>query len=239
MDPVLIRGPFSSGRDRGMAHHMLRSLLLLMTALMLGATTQPGAPVPTTLTERQHHDLRCAAAFAVVAVAQTRGDAAALALPPLGLRGKHYLGLVGERVASETGLSGDAVHDLLAAAANEVAQSGSVAVASACLADLDGVVPPRPAPDAVTCLALLGVYADVLAARDAGSPLARALARESASLAPLVHSDMAARGLDSAAEAGAIDQHRATVREALNGGPAVIDADDFALCRRLAATRGS
>lgn len=215
---------------------MLKSLLLLTFALLLGAATQPASA--DALTEHQRHDLRCAAAFAVVAVAQTRGDAAALALPPLGLRGKRYLGLVGERVSTETGLSGETVHDLLAAAAKKVAHDGAIAAATACLADLDDVAPPRPAPDAVMCHALLGVYGDVLAARDTDSALGRTLARESATLAPYAHSLLRARGLDPAGETAAIDQHRAQVREALNGGPAVIDADDFAQCRRLAKAKG-
>lgn len=223
-----------------MARAMLRSFLPLLVALLLGATVQPGAPMANALidqkpADQQHHDLRCAAAFAVVALAQAHGDASALALPPLGLRGKRYLGLVGERVADETGLSGAAVHDLLAAAAKEVMHDGSVAVATACLADLDHVAPPRPAPDAVTCLALLGVYADVLAARDSDSALGHTLAGEAAGLAPAAGDALRAQGLDAAA---AIEQRRAQVRDALNGGPAGIDADDFAQCRRLAARKG-
>ena len=166
-----------------------------------------------------------------------RIEPSALALPPLGLRGKRYLGLVGERIADQTGLSGAAVHDLLAAAAKEVVHDGAVAVATACLADLDDVAPPRPAPDAVTCLALLGVYADVLTARDTDSALGHTLAGEAAGLAPAADDALRAQGLDATAAAAAIKQRRAHVREALNGGPAGIDADDFALCRRLAARK--
>jgi hypothetical protein len=217
--------------------NLARTLFPVLCALLLGATMQPAVADP--LTEHQSHDLRCAAAFAVVALAQTRGDAAALALPPLGIRGKRYLGLVGEQVAAQTGQTGEAVRDLLAAAAKSVAHDGAPAVARACLADLDGRVPPRPAPDAVACLALLGVYADVLGSREADSALGRTLAREAATLAPAAHRLLALRGLDAAGEAAAIEQARAHVRGALSGGPAVIDADDYALCRRLAAAKGS
>ena len=221
-----------------MARVMHRSLLLALFVLLLGAATPPANAVADGLTEPQRHDLRCAAAFAVVAVAQSRGDAAALALPPLGLRGKRYLGQVGEQVAAQTGLGGEAVHDLLAAAARAVAHDGAIGVARGCLADLDTRAPPRPAPDAVTCLALLGVYADVLAARDTDSPLGQTLARESARLGPLAHGLLAARGLDRAGEATALAQRRAELRDALNGGPTEIDADDFAQCRSLATARG-
>jgi len=217
-----------------MMRNMFRSIVPLLLGLLLCAETRPAVPVVPALTERHHHDLRCAAAFAVVAVAQTRGDAAALALPPLGIRGKHYMGQVGERVAAETGLSGEAVHDLLIEAARIVTHDGATTVAVACLGDLDGAVPPRPAPDAVACLGLLGVYADVLATRDGDSALARTLARESARLGPAAHGLLVARGLDDAGQAAAIDHQRALAREALNGGPASIDADDFAQCRKLA-----
>jgi hypothetical protein len=213
---------------------ILRSLLPLLLALSLCAQTQPAAPAAP-LNDHQRHDLRCAAAFAVVAVAQTRGDAAALALPPVGIRGKRYLGLVGERIAAQTGLSGEAVHDLLLGAARDVTHDGAPAVAVACLGELDAAVPPRPAPDAVACLALLGVYADVLATRDRDSATGRALAREAARLDRAAHAMLAARGVDPAA---AIETARARVREALTGGPAVVDADDFNACRRLAAANG-
>jgi hypothetical protein len=216
---------------------IFRSLLPLLFGLALGAQVPAPAPVAGALTARQHHDIRCAAAFAVVAVGQTRGNPAALALPPLGIRGKRYLGLVGERVAAQTGLTGEAVRDLLADAARTVAHDGAPVVAAACLGELDGAVPPHPAPDAVACVVMLGVYADVLAARAGDSKLRETLVRESARLAPAAHALLAARGLDPAGEAAAIDTERARVREALNGGPASVDADDFALCRRLAATK--
>jgi hypothetical protein len=215
--------------------HIFRLLLPLLFVLALGAQTQPGVPVAGVPNEHQRHDLRCAAAFAVVAVAQTRGDAAALALPPLGIRGKRYLGLVGEQIAAQTGLSGEAVHDLLAAAARSVAHDGAPGVAAACLGALDSAVPPRPAPDAVTCFALFTVYADVLATRDPADPRAARLRRDSAFLAVMAHALLSGRGVDAAGETAAIEHERARIREALTGGPATIDADDFAQCRHLAA----
>jgi len=203
---------------------------------MLCAATQPRIQDPA-LTEHDRHDLRCAAAVAVVAVMQARGDAAGRALPPLGIRGKRYFGLVGERIAAQTGLSAAAMHDVLADAARSVAHDGAPAVAVSCLGELDAAVPPRPAPDAVACLAMLDVYADVLAARDANNALVPTLRRESAALAPAAHALMLARGLDAAGEATAIQHERARVHEAITGGPATVDADDFALCRQLNAVR--
>ena len=153
-----------------------RSVLPLVFGVLLGAATQPPPPAP--LTEQDRHAIRCAAAFAVTAVAQTRGDAAALALVPLGIRGKRYFGLIGERVAATSGLSGDALRDILAAAARAVALEGAPGVAASCLGELDAAVPPRPVPDAPACLAMLDAYAEVLAMRDPDSALAITLRRE-------------------------------------------------------------
>jgi hypothetical protein len=212
--------------------HPFRIVLPLAAGLLLGAATPP-APDLSHLTARHRHDLTCAAAFAVVAAAQSRGEARALALPPLNGRGPRYLGLVGERVAAEADLSGEAVHDLLNQAARRAAGDGSggLATATPCLPDLDAALPRRPAPDALACRAMLDVYAQVLAGRDPASPLAATLARESAALGPRADALIAGRGENRDA---ALDRERSRVREALNGGPATIDADDFAACRKLA-----
>lgn len=220
-----------AGRAYGLAMvPLFRFALPVIAGLALGAATQPAhlagtAPDLTRLTERHRHDLRCAAAFAVVAAGQARGDAATLALPPLGIRGRSYLGLVGERVAAETGLSGETVRDLLADAAQRLGPQGAPIAAGQCLGELDAAVPPRPAPDTVDCLAILGTYAEAIDARDPGSALAATLHGEAAALMPPPHDPATDR---------AIDRAKARVREALTGGPASVDADDYAACRRLA-----
>ncbi len=214
---------------------LLRIVVPLLAGLMLGAATPPPTPVQNALTSQDQHDLRCAAAFAVIAVAQTRGDAAALALPALAIRGKRYMGLVGERLAGSAGLSGETLANLLVNAARSVTQNGAPDVAVSCLGDLDRVVPPTPAPDAVTCVAMLDIYAHVLATRNPADPLAVILQHEAASLTPAAQALLGAKGLDPAAAAAAIDLERRRVREALTGGHGSLDADDFARCRHLAA----
>ncbi|WP_353229953.1 hypothetical protein [Novosphingobium sp.] len=227
----------------------LRTILPVLAGIALTAAGQPaaltaappthGAPGRERLTPRDLHDLRCAAAVAMVATRQANGDAAALALPPLGIRGQRYFALTGERIAAATALSATVLRDVLTEAAQGLAHEGATAVAQACLADVDAVVPPRPAPDALVCHAMLGVYAEVLTARDAGSALAATLARESLALAPAARALLAARRIDPAGQAATIDQARAAVRLALNGGDggsAPIDADGFGQCRHLAQT---
>jgi hypothetical protein len=142
---------------------------------------------------------------------------------------------VGERVAGTAGLSGPALRDVLAAEAKALGPGGALAVARSCLGDLDAAVPPRPAPDALTCLALLGVYADVLATREGQGALAAALARQAAQLAGAARGVLAARGIDAAGQEAQIAQARAHVRAAITSGSGEVDADDFAQCRRLAA----
>lgn len=191
--------------------------LLFLAGLLPAAAAAP-------LTARQSHDLRCAAAFALVAGAQQRGEAEALKLPPLALRGRRYFSAVGERIADEAGLDQAAMRAMLTDQAKSVAAAGVLGVARACLGDLDAVIPPHPAPDAPGCHALLAVYAEVLAARGGADPLTAELSAEAAALAPRA----------APAGAAAIAAAKARVREALTRGTGAIDADDVKACRAMA-----
>src|SRR5437763_1189725 len=70
------------------------ALLLPALALSLPATAQE-APA---MTPEQTMQLRCAAAFAIVAGDQARGDPAALAYPALAARGREYFVQVGAQL---------------------------------------------------------------------------------------------------------------------------------------------
>jgi len=204
-------GAFSSRAMAGMAGTMLRTLIIVVAALVAGS-------VPACAQSADSAPVRCAAAFAIIADAQARGIVTTPALPPLAQRGKRYMGLIGERLARESGLTGDAVRDALADAARKVAHDGAAGVAATCLPDLDRLVPPRPALGAVTCAALLDVYADVLAARDPADPRIAGLRRDSASFG------------------AAPDPHeKARISAALADAGGAIDADDYTQCRAMAA----
>ena len=203
-----------------MAGVMFRFIMIALAGLALAGATQPDL---ARITPQHTRAMRCAAAFAVVAVAQAQGDAAALALPPLGIRGRLFMGQVGTQVSTEAGLSGEAVHDLLAAEAQRLGPRGALAAAAPCLADLDAAVPPRAPPGPIDCYAILDTYAQVLAARDPASALAQTLRAEAGTLA--AHGPM---------QGPAVDAARARARAALTSGDGTIDADDFAACRRLA-----
>ena len=195
---------------------------LLIATLFVGLLI--AAAPPLRLSPQHDHDLRCAAAFALVAGAQERGEAAALALPPLGLRGRRYFSVVGTRVADAAGLDQAAMQALMGERARQVLAAGAPAVARGCLPDLDAMIPPHPAPDALSCHALLSVYAEVLAARGPGNPLETELSAEAAALA------------QRAARSGpaAIDAAKSRVRQALADRTGAIDGDDLKSCRRLA-----
>lgn len=162
--------------------------------------------------------LDCAAAFAVVAVLQTRDDPAVRALPPIERRGRVYFGQAAARIAANTGLGVQAVHDLLATAAQRLGPARAPAMAQSCLVDLDAAVAPVPPPDALACRALLEAYADALVRRDAADPLVADLMRAAARLAP-------------AADGAALDAARRRQRDAPG------DAEAYRTCRRMAEQR--
>lgn len=185
----------------------LFALAVLSTPLVARAATPPDAAT-----------LRCAAAIALGAAAQERGDPALAGLPPLGHRGRRFFARVGEEAAAQSGESAEAIGARLAQAARSIGAEGDLPRAvRACLPMLDAREPVRPARPG-PCAALLDLYAQVLRGRDPADPLAATLARESAVLAGGTPPDAAARE---------------QARMGLDDGTS--DADDFAACRALAA----
>ncbi len=103
-----------------------------------------GAPTPE-LREALH----CAAALALTAAEQQRGNPAALALPALAERGKRYFAVIGAQAMDEAGLTREAVRDILVAEVAEMQRRAAaepdqaLAVqAQRCLVRLDAAVPP-------------------------------------------------------------------------------------------------
>lgn len=102
------------------------------------ALAMQAMPAPPALSLEQSAALRCAAAFALTAEAQGRGDAAAGALPPLAGRGREYFVRVSARLIDELGLERQQLASLLQGQARQLAQEGNGAtVARACLPMLD------------------------------------------------------------------------------------------------------
>lgn len=213
----------------------IRPILSCLATLLLIALAAPVAAAPAPLPPADARDLRCAAAFAVVAVAQARGDAAAATLPPLAIRGRQFMGAVGARLTAGGTMTPAAVQAELTNAARALTLPGAITAARGCLATLDQITPPRPVLDAVACEALLGVYAEVLGARDAADPRAAALQRDADALSRSASAALAARGTPAEAQPAAKAAARARLREALLQRSDTITADEFTHCRRMAA----
>ena len=100
------------------------------------ALAMQGLPPPLTL--EQATAVRCAAAFALTAEAQGRGDAAAGTLPPMAGRGREYFVRVSARLIDELGLDRQQLTELVRSQASQIAREGNAtAVTRACLPMLD------------------------------------------------------------------------------------------------------
>ncbi len=134
---------------------MLR--FLSAAALILAPLTAPlaAAPAPAPVLDPVLQiDLHCAAAFALAAAAQAHGNAAALALPPLAVRGKAFFADVGARAVEQGGMTQEAVRDLLVAEVTAIQHRAAAdsdralaAEAAPCLARLDAAVPDTKSHD--------------------------------------------------------------------------------------------
>lgn len=117
--------------------------MMVQLALLAAALPAPVAPAPV-LNADQQAALRCAATFAIIAAGQARGDAAALAYPPLGARGREFFVITGARLIDEAGLDDAGVKAAAEAEAAAARGQDHAAVMPFCLRLLDAQVPDRP-----------------------------------------------------------------------------------------------
>ena len=104
---------------------------MIIASLVLAMQT---APAPPALTLEQSTAVRCAAAVALTAQAQARGEPQATALPPLGERGREYFVRVSARLMDDLGLDRDRISSLFRQQAGALVHSGeATSVARACL----------------------------------------------------------------------------------------------------------
>ncbi|MBB3859742.1 hypothetical protein GGQ88_001003 [Novosphingobium hassiacum] len=151
-------------------------VLALATPAVHAATPQPPADL-SRLTAAGRVDLRCAAAFAIVATQQAGGDALA-GWPPLAARGKRFFADTGTRVMAEAGLARQDVRTALAAEVTSLQsakdpEAALASLAKPCLDRLDASVPPLTVPDLNQCAAILTLAADELHAREGMTPAAQ------------------------------------------------------------------
>ncbi|MFM9935555.1 MAG: hypothetical protein ACKVOL_05080 [Novosphingobium sp.] len=229
-------------------HRKLLALNLiasLVAAPLQMAAAEPAAtsrqPLPA-LTAELRADLHCAAAFAVAASEQQRGTAAALALPPMAVRGKRYFADVAERVLRKTGLDRDAVRDLLVADVVAMQRRATVdpdgeltAEVKPCLARLDAEVPPLQIPDLAQCAAILGLAFEEERLRDPQSPAARDLQTLAQVLASRARTAAIAAGASGDGADAALEQARDAMRSEAQSRPGGVDNYAIAQCYDLAA----
>jgi len=207
---------------RAYAPAMLRpAFVAALTALQVMALTPlhagPSAPGPELRAELRA-ELHCAAAFAIAASEQARGSVAALALPPMAVRGKRYFADVGERAVSRGGMSREAVQALLTADVIEMQRRAAadpdrqLAVeVKPCLARLDAAVPPLKVPDLAQCAAIMGLAHAEERARDPQS----AAARDLQTLAQVLASRARTAFMSGGATGDSADAALAGAREAM------------------------
>lgn len=111
---------------------------MIILPLILALQAAPATVAPPSLSLEQNTALRCAAAFALTAEAQARGDAAATALPPLAGRGREYFVRVSARLMDELELDRPRLSSLLHNHASALIEGkDATVVARACLPMLD------------------------------------------------------------------------------------------------------
>lgn len=197
------------------------SVLLALLAAMVASGVAVAGDRPL-LTPSHRAALRCAAVFAFAAGEQERGGAAALALPPLEVRGRRYYADTRRKVAAEAGLSADAVHGLLVEEAARLQRTAGsdpdaalTAAVTGCLPRLDASVPPLRVPDVPQCAAIMRLAYEEVHAREGLSPAARDLDTLASVLATRAREALVAGGRSGDSADAAIEAARqAMAREA-------------------------
>lgn len=116
---------------------MKRTTLAAAAAFAMLAAPALAAP-PRPLTETEHTGLRCAAAFAMGAGAQARGEPWAKAYPPMATRGREFFVRLAAQIMDDSGLDEPGLKAAAQAEAAALRRSGKVgAIMPFCLRVLD------------------------------------------------------------------------------------------------------
>lgn len=208
-------------------------IFALLPALFLAASpvlAQSSAPA---LSEVLRTDLRCSAAFAIVAMEQAGGDALP-GWPPLALRGKTFFADTGERVMREAGLTREAVRTQIAGQVQALQaapdpDAALAALAGPCVARLDATVPPLKVPSLAQCAAMLDLAYEEIHAREGMSAAARDMKTLAMVLADRQRKDVSGKGGSSVAADRSIAEARETIV-----AEETVDQFDIVRCYELA-----
>lgn len=217
---------------------LARVALLPLTVGFVPAQAGAQALAAPQLTAQGRDDLRCAAAFAIVALEQSGGDALE-GWPPLAVRGKTFFADTGERAMKEGALTREQVRDLIAAQVQALQTAPDPdkalsALAKPCLARLDATVPPLVAPTLKQCAAILGLAYSEVHAREGMSTSAQDLKTlESVLSSREREAIIAAGGSGDDADRTLAEAREAMAAEAADGKGGV-DKYDIARCYEFA-----
>lgn len=216
-------------------------ILALVTSPLTAAP--PAAPPATAVPDAAlRADLHCAAAFAIAASEQARGSAAALALPPMAVRGKRFFADVGARAVEQGGMTQEAVRDLLVAEVTAMQRRAAAdpdrelaAEVRPCLARLDAAVPPLQTPDLPQCAAILMLAWEEERAKGPDTTAARDLQTLAQVLTSRAREGLIASGKSGDGADAAIAAARDAMRSEAANRPGGVNNYDIAHCYDLAA----
>lgn len=159
--------------------------LLGGVALLLGGVTplppqswKLAAATPA-LSLQTREDLRCSAAFAVVAMEQAGGDALA-GWPSLAVRGKRFFADTGQKAMAEGALTREQVRELITADVTALQTAADpdkalAALAKPCIVRLDATIAPLAQPNLSQCAAIFDLAYDEVHGREGMTPAAQDL----------------------------------------------------------------
>lgn len=225
---------------------MLRflSAAALILALVTSPVTAAAPPSATSVVPAAalQADLHCAAAFAIAASEQARGSAAALALPPMAVRGKRFFADAGARAVEQGGMTQEVVRNLLVAEVTEMQRRAAAdpdrelaAEVRPCLARLDAAVPPLQTPDLAQCAAILTLAWEEERAKGSDSAAARDLQTLVQVLSTRARDAFIVGGKSGDGADAAVESARDAMRAEAANRPGGVDNYDIAHCYDLAA----
>ena len=110
----------------------------MLTALLSAALVLQAAPADPVLTQEQRAGVRCAAALAILAEGQARGDAAARKWPPMETRAREFFVRTLAQLMDQTGLDRAGINRVTSKEAQDIWDKGELEkVLPSCLVMLE------------------------------------------------------------------------------------------------------
>lgn len=217
---------------------LARPVLHLAAPLLLLMQPGPAFAQAATLPAQTSEDLRCAAAFAIVALEQSDGQGPS-GWPPLAQRGKRFFADAGERAMKEGGRSREQVRDIIATEVRALQAAphpdgALAALAKPCTARLDATVSPLVTPDLKQCAAILELAYEEVHARDGMSGPARDLKTLASVLASREREALIAMGNSGDEADRVLSDAREAIRAEAADEQGGVDKYEIAHCYELA-----